>query len=112
MSLVCEVDLSTTLAKKFQLPFVDLDTCVISLSALEELPREFIQKHEILPLDVDSRMLTVCMSDPLAIDALDQVRQLAKKHIHEVVLTLLQDGVRKVMDGLPDLKQVLAVCSR
>lgn len=45
MSLVSEVDLSTTLAKKFQLPFVDLDTCVINLSAVEELPRDFVQKQ-------------------------------------------------------------------
>ena len=66
MNLVSEVDLSSTLAKKFQLPFVDLDTCVINLSAVEELPRDFIQKHKILPLDVDAKMLTVAMSDPLA----------------------------------------------
>ncbi len=87
MSLVSEVDLSTTLAKKFQLPFVDLDSCVINLSALEELPRDFVQKHKILPLDVDAKMLTVALSDPLAIDALDQVRQIAKKQICEVVAT-------------------------
>jgi type II secretory ATPase GspE/PulE/Tfp pilus assembly ATPase PilB-like protein len=87
MSLVSEVDLSTTLAKKFQLPFVDLDTCVINLAALEELPRDFILKHKILPLEVDTKSLTVAMSDPLAIDALDQVRQIAKKHICEVVAT-------------------------
>lgn len=87
MNLVSEVDLSSTLAKKFQLPFVDLDTCVINLSAVEELPRDFIQKHKILPLDVDAKMLTVAMSDPLAIDALDQVRQIGKKHIQEVVAT-------------------------
>ena len=28
------------------------------------------------------------------------------------MVTLLQDGIRKVIDGLTDLKQVLAVCSR
>jgi type II secretory ATPase GspE/PulE/Tfp pilus assembly ATPase PilB-like protein len=87
MNLVSEVDLSTTLAKKFQLPFVDLDTCVINLSAIEELPRDFIVKHKILPLDVDAKILTVAMSDPLAIDALDQVRQIGKKQICEVVAT-------------------------
>jgi type II secretory ATPase GspE/PulE/Tfp pilus assembly ATPase PilB-like protein len=87
MNLVSEVDLSTTLAKKFQLAFVDLDSCVINLSALEELPRDFIQKHKILPLDVDAKMLTVALADPLAIDALDQVRQMAKKQVCEVVAT-------------------------
>jgi type II secretory ATPase GspE/PulE/Tfp pilus assembly ATPase PilB-like protein len=87
MNLVSEVDLSTTLAKKFQLPFVDLDTCVINLSALEVLPRDFIQKHKILPLDLDQKMITVALSDPLAIDALDQVRQIAQRQLLEVVAT-------------------------
>jgi type II secretory ATPase GspE/PulE/Tfp pilus assembly ATPase PilB-like protein len=87
MNLVSEVDLSTTLAKKFQLPFVDLDTCVINLSAIEELPRDFVQKHKILPLDVDAKTLTVALADPLAIDALDQVRHIGKKHVCEVVAT-------------------------
>jgi type II secretory ATPase GspE/PulE/Tfp pilus assembly ATPase PilB-like protein len=87
MKLVSEVDLSTTLARKFQLPFVDLDTCVINLFALDSLPRDFIQKHRILPLDVDPRTLTVALGDPLAIDALDQVRQIAQRQVLEVVST-------------------------
>jgi type II secretory ATPase GspE/PulE/Tfp pilus assembly ATPase PilB-like protein len=87
MNLVSEVDLSMTLAKKFQLPFVDLNTCTINLSALEELPREFIEKHRILPVDTDLRSLTIAMSDPLAIDAIDGVRLHARKQVSEVVAT-------------------------
>lgn len=87
LKLVSELDLSTTLAKKFQLPFVDLDTCTVSLSALEELPREFIEKNRILPLDSDAKTITVAMSDPLAIDAIDAVRRHAHKQVCEVVAT-------------------------
>jgi len=87
MNLVSEIDLSMTLAKKFQLPFVDLDTCSINLLAIEELPREFIEKHKILPIESDARTLTVAMSDPLAVDAIDSVRILAKKFVGEVVAT-------------------------
>jgi len=85
MNLVTEIDLSMTLAKKFQLPFVDLDTCSINLLAIEELPREFIEKHKILPIESDARTLTVAMSDPLAVDAIDSVRILSKKFVGEVV---------------------------
>jgi type II secretory ATPase GspE/PulE/Tfp pilus assembly ATPase PilB-like protein len=87
MNLVSEIDLTMTLAKKFQLPFVDLDTCSINLSAVDELPREFVEKHKILPIDSDARTLTVAMSDPLAVDAIDSVRMLTKKIIGEVVAT-------------------------
>jgi type II secretory ATPase GspE/PulE/Tfp pilus assembly ATPase PilB-like protein len=87
MNLVSEVDLSSTLARKFQLPFVDLDTCAVNLSAIEELPRDFIEKNRILPLDSDSKTITVAMSDPLAVDAIDAVRLHAHKQVCEVVAT-------------------------
>jgi len=87
MNLVSEIDLSMTLAKKFQLQFVDLDTCSINLLAVDELPREFIEKHKILPIDFDARTLTVAMGDPLAVDAIDSVRMLAKRIVCEVVAT-------------------------
>lgn len=87
MKLVSEVDLSATLAKKFQLPFVDLDTCEINMGALEELPREYIEKHRMLPVDSDPRSLTVAMADPLAVDALDGARAHTKKRICEVIVT-------------------------
>jgi len=49
-------------------------------------------------------------SGTLAIgDQLPSIRELAKAG---GMTTLLQDGVEKVVDGLTDLKQVLAVCSR
>ena len=87
LNLVSEIDLSTTLAKKFQLPFVDLDTCSVNLTALEELPRDFIEKNRILPLDSDAKTITIVMSDPLAIDAIDAVRRLSHKQVCEVVAT-------------------------
>ena len=87
LNLVSELDLSNTLAKKFQLPFVNLDTCTVNLAALEELPRDFIEKNRILPLDFDAKTITVAMSDPLAIDAIDAVRRHAHRQVCEVVAT-------------------------
>ncbi|HYQ16120.1 MAG TPA: GspE/PulE family protein, partial [Polyangiaceae bacterium] len=40
---------------------------------------------------------------------IDEIRRVAAEG---GMITLLQDGVRKIMAGLTDLKQVLAVCSR
>jgi hypothetical protein len=72
------------LARKFQLPYVDLDSVSINLEAVAELERSFIEKHRVLPVDCDQRSITVAMSDPLAVDTIDQVQT--------------------------DQKQVLAVC--
>jgi len=87
MNLITEVDLAVALARKFQLPFVDLDTCSINLEAVTELPRDFIEKHRILPVESDPRAITVAMADPLAVDSLDLVRLHSKKQLSEVVVT-------------------------
>lgn len=90
MNLVSEVDLSMTLAKKFQLPFVDLDACAINLQALEELPRELMERHKVLPVDSDLKQFTIAICDPLAIDVIDAVRIHVKRNVAEVVCTRSQ----------------------
>jgi type II secretory ATPase GspE/PulE/Tfp pilus assembly ATPase PilB-like protein len=90
MNVITEVELATALARKFQLPFVDLSTCAINLSAVAELDRSFIEKHRVLPVDSDARAMTVAMSDPLAVDAIDQVRLHTKKQLSEIVVTKSQ----------------------
>jgi type II secretory ATPase GspE/PulE/Tfp pilus assembly ATPase PilB-like protein len=87
MKMVSERDLSATLARKFQLPFIDLDDCSVSLAAVGELSREFIEKHRILPVASSPKTLTVAMGDPLAVDTIDLVRTRCSKQVCEVVVT-------------------------
>lgn len=90
MNLVSELDLTMTLAKKFQLPFLDLDRCSINLDAISELPKIFIEKYKVLPVDADARVVTVALSDPLAVDTIDLVRVRTGKAVCEVVVTASQ----------------------
>jgi len=53
LKVISEVQLAVALARKFQLPYVDLDTVSINLEAVAELDRAFIEKHRVLPVDCD-----------------------------------------------------------
>ncbi|HET9934425.1 MAG TPA: ATPase, T2SS/T4P/T4SS family, partial [Polyangiaceae bacterium] len=90
MNLISEVDLAVALARKFQLPFVNLDECSINVDAVAELPRDFVEKNRVLPVESDPRSITVALSDPLAVDTLDLVRIHSKKQLSEVVVTRSQ----------------------
>jgi type IV pilus assembly protein PilB len=81
LKLMTEVDMSTTLAKKFGLPFANLEQCHIDERAVSELPKEFINKHKVLPIDSDAKMITIAIADPLAIDTIDLVRVYTKKRL-------------------------------
>lgn len=91
LGIISEVVLAQTLAKKFEIAFLDLDSCVINPKAPDEVPRDVIQKYGVLPVDSDARALTVAMSDPLALDALDVLRMHVKgRRLDEVLVTASQ----------------------
>jgi type II secretory ATPase GspE/PulE/Tfp pilus assembly ATPase PilB-like protein len=86
MNLVTEERLTRTLAKKFGLPFVDLDRAVLNPEAAREVSRDLIARYGILPVDVDAHMLTVALSDPLAMEAIDQLRFHSNRRVREVLV--------------------------
>ena len=86
LGVVREVDMTATLARKFYLPFVDLDTCHINPAALDQVPREILEKHPILPLDFDAATVTLALPDPMVVDAVDLVRFHSKKRVLEVLV--------------------------
>lgn len=90
LDIVSEFELARTLAQKFELPFVDLDACEINPAAAQEIPRDLIVKYGVLPVDTDTRSLTVAISDPLALDALDALRLHVNRRIDEVLVTASQ----------------------
>jgi type II secretory ATPase GspE/PulE/Tfp pilus assembly ATPase PilB-like protein len=92
MKLISELTLANVLAKKFEIPFVDLDACALNPMAAIDVPRELIAKYRILPVDSDSKSLTVAISDPLALEAIDVFRFHAKRRIDEVLVTAGQLG--------------------
>lgn len=49
------------------------------------VPYEFAKKHKILPLEEKDGILVVAISDPLALEALEEVRFLSGKEVEEVL---------------------------
>jgi type II secretory ATPase GspE/PulE/Tfp pilus assembly ATPase PilB-like protein len=101
MGVIQEAALFQTLAKKFHMPFVDLDEIEIGPNVLSAVSREIIEKYRILPLGLDATTLTVAISDPLRTEVHDVLRFSSKTRIQEVVATPSQ--LNRYVDNL--LKQ-------
>ena len=86
MKLVSEEMLTRTLARKFDLPFVDLDACALDDAVAATMPRELIAKLGILPIGADENGIVVANSDPLAFDATDVLRFHTKRRVDEVLV--------------------------
>ncbi|MDQ6952928.1 MAG: ATPase, T2SS/T4P/T4SS family [Mariprofundaceae bacterium] len=84
--VITEDQLLYVLAKKFHLPAVDLDTYSINEMAESEVTRSVIEKYQVLPIDSDQHTLTIALSDPLGLEAYDQIAFATGKKIHEVMV--------------------------
>ncbi|MFQ6131891.1 MAG: type II secretion system ATPase GspE [Armatimonadota bacterium] len=69
-----EEDVRLATAKSLGIPLVDLDKVVPDESALESVPAELAYRHLLLPLSTSDGTVTVAVGDPLALNALDDVR--------------------------------------
>lgn len=69
-----EMDIAQTLSFQLSIPFVDMSTATVDPEALSLINERLAKKYLLLPLFQDRRVLTVAMSDPLNLDAIDDLR--------------------------------------
>lgn len=72
MGVLEEEDVARALGKKFGVPVAAVDE-IMAAQALDALPREMIEKFGVVPIKLDGRRLTLLMSDPSDLKALDEI---------------------------------------
>ena len=91
------------LAVEFKLPFVKLDTRMFDPKTVELLPREFIEKHIVLPLFKLRDTLTVAVAEPSDVFLLDRLKSIARCEVQLAIATA-RDIRRTLQTYLPDSK--------
>ncbi len=86
LGIVTEENVAKTLAKKFHLPFVNLDEVELSPEAVAELPANMIEKYKVFPFQGTESKILVAISDPLAMEPLDMLRFSQSKQIEEYMV--------------------------
>ncbi len=89
------------LAVEFNLPFVRLETRLFDPKAVELLPREFIEKHCVLPLFKLRDTLTVAVAEPSDVFLLDRLKSVARCEV-QLAIASARDIRRMLQTYLPD----------
>jgi type IV pilus assembly protein PilB len=84
------------LADYFNLPFVDLDTYLIDEKVVNIIPEEMARRHTLIPLFKIGDTLTVAMTNPLNLLALDEVRNKVKTDVEIAIST--EKKIKKAID--------------
>jgi type II secretory ATPase GspE/PulE/Tfp pilus assembly ATPase PilB-like protein len=108
--------LTKSLAEMFQIPYRKIEAGDISVAALEKISRELMEIHQILPLSIEDRQLTVATNDPLNLPALQEIEYKTGLVIVPVMVSRkdLQGCFREIMARKPapvsaDMDQSLPV---
>jgi type IV pilus assembly protein PilB len=97
MRFVDESELARILSEKLRIPYEDLFQETIAEEVLALIKPEIAKKHGVVPARKDGRSLVLAMSDPLDIDAMDEVRFITGMSIKPVLAmeSEIQDAIRK-----------------
>ncbi len=82
---VKEKDVLEILSRQMQVPFFDLPNFTPAAEALALIPREYAQQLFAIPIFKTGSVLTVAMADPLDLDAISRLKQLANCDINPVL---------------------------
>ena len=94
--VVTEKDLVGALAAQVGMGFVDLDETEIDARAATMLSETIMRRHSLLPIGFENGKLTIAMSDPANVVAIDDVRTVTGMEVKAVVAT--RDDIHGAID--------------
>ncbi len=90
------------LAAEYGVPYAKLEQRLFDAKVLDLLPREYVEKHLVLPLFCVRDVLTVAVTEPSDLFLIDELRSTTGKEI-QIVATTVKD-IRRMITSLPDSK--------
>ena len=90
LGFISEVQLLTFLARQLDVPFFDLNNLTIDVSAVALLPEVQARRYRALAVNLTDDKVTVVMSDPADLSALDAIAALLSPR--ELVLAVAREG--------------------
>ncbi|MBL4702169.1 MAG: Flp pilus assembly complex ATPase component TadA, partial [Phycisphaeraceae bacterium] len=88
LDLVTEEQVCETLADAYDVPFARISPEVSDAKVVELLPREFLEKHSVLPLFHVRGKLTVAVNEPTNVFLIEEVSRLSDCPVQIVAVTL------------------------
>ncbi len=112
--LVSEQLMVEMLSQQLKIEKYHPDKYPLDLSLTQVIPLEFAQKYQIAPLKKKGRLLTICTTDPLDINALDAIEMLTNYEVEPSVCTeremvQLISSLYGIQSGLGNMLEMMEI---
>lgn len=101
LEFIREEDLARVIAEKLRIPYVNLFEPEIPENVLKLIKPEVAKKYHVIPARRDKGILILAMSDPLDIEAIDEIRFITGLNIKPSLAleSEIRDAIKKYYDG-------------
>ncbi len=101
LEFVREEDLARVIAEKLRTPYVNLFEPEIPENVFKLIKPEIAKKFHVIPAKREKAILTLAMSDPLDIEAIDEIRFITGLNIKPSLAleSEIRDAIKKYYDG-------------
>lgn len=96
LHFVDENVLTAFLSKQLDMPCVSLHNIEITAKVLARMPREMALRLEVLPIKLEGNRLFVAMSDPMDMDAVDEIEKVTGLSV--VPMVAPQSSIRECLN--------------
>ncbi len=106
---ISEHDLTMLLSTELNLPVLNLSLMTIDSKVLELIPRKIAEKFEVIPIARIGKILTLAMSDPLNVLALDEVQGFTQCTLRPVICTQrdLHSALEKYYSDIQEMDSLI-----
>ena len=87
LGFVTEDQVTEVLAEAYEIPYARVNPRISDPKVIEVLPREFLEKHGILPMFMVNGRLTVAVSEPANVFLIEEIQRLADCPVQLVAAT-------------------------
>lgn len=101
--MVKDEDIAKSYAIQLNIPYIDVSSFPINIEAVEKVPVQIANKHLLIPIAITESQLTVAMSNPLDLDAIDSITFVTEHMVKVVVSTSME--IRKAINRYYHNKQ-------
>ncbi len=84
--VIAEKDLMFLLSSELGIPVLDLTAYKIDPKVLEIIPKKIAERYEIIPISKIGNVLTLAMSDPLDVSAMDDIKKITQCNVRPVIV--------------------------
>ncbi len=85
LGMVKDEEITALLSRQYGVPFINLAQFDIDASVLKLIPAETAQKYQIVPIGRSGATLTIAMTDPTNVFALDDIKFMTGYNVEPVV---------------------------